>query len=460
MMVLKKLLALAVAVTFPVLAAAQAAPADQPAKPAGEQAATPPTPPPAEKKPAPKVSVTPYGFVQGTAFFDANTFQNKDYPAQVSRDQTGGAFLMSARYSRFGVKLALDDGNWTGATFGGDLEFDFKAGHLPTGTSATGAPTAPSTSWYNGVMRLRLADVTATWKMPTGSLQLLAGQNYGLVNPLFATTITWTADPLFWQAGNVWRRGPQFRLTYAGTPELLGVNVAVAMLSPQTADGTNPDFGSGNASRMPDLEGRIGINTKFEPVTIAAGVGYSVGKRRVVDQAPPVITKPTKDIDTSLLGVDVSIGSQFADLKGEWFTQKGRGDTYNSIATFTGFPAIGVTLDHQVPIGSTGFWGQLVLKPIPEIWVPIGYGQEEVNKTGSDSLETAAVTTNTARTKNSQLAGGVIVNAGKFWKFGVEYCQTKTDYLGQGTYPTVPVAAGAVLKQTGSQLSVSTQFVF
>ena len=453
MMVLKKLFALAIAVTVPLLAAAQTPPAE-PQKP-GEQQAVPPTPPPAKPaetapaapaaKPAapaaPSVKVTPYGFVQGTAYFDQNTFTLKDYPGQVARVQNGGAFLMSARYSRFGVKLSLDDGNWTGATLGGEIEFDFKAGHLPTGTTldsatAGGTPTAPSSAWYNGLVRLRLADMTATWKSPMGSIQVLAGQNYGLVCPLFATTITWTADPLFWQAGNAWRRDPQFRVTAAGAPELLGVNVAVAMLSPHTADGTSADFGSGNASRMPDLEGRVGINTKLDPVTIAAGVGYSMGTRRVANLAAP---GTTKDIDGSLVGVDVSIASTWADLKGEWYTQEGRSDPYNTIA-----PAVGTTANNQKAVESTGYWAQLVLKPVPAISIPVGYGYEDVK---NSSLSSAGITAATTRDTSSQLAAGIIFNAGKFWKFGVEGIRVETKYLDG-------------LKQDGTQVAVTSQLVF
>jgi len=451
---MKKLLALALVFAVPLLAAAQAAPADQPAKPAGE--AAPPTPPPAKPAApaAPKVTVTPYGFVQGSAFFDQNTFTTKDYPGQVAQSQIGGAFLMSARYSRFGVKLSLDDGNWTGATLGGEIEFDFKAGHLPTAVSGT-TPAAPSSSWYNGVMRLRLADVTATWKSPMGSIQVLAGQNYGLVCPLFATTITWTADPLYWQNGNAWRRDPQFRLTATGSKELLGLNVAVAMLSPHTADAiaapfTSPDYGSGNASRMPDVEGRIGINAALDPVTVAAGVGYSYGKRRIIDQsATPILTKPTKDVTGDLIGVDVSIGSTFADLKGEWYTQKGRGDVYNTIAGALGpqSAATGAAGTFDNATESTGYWAQLVLKPIPEIWIPVGYGAEDVSKT---KLAEAGVVATSTRTASSMLSAGVIVNAGKFWKFGVEGARVETKY---GLDPVNS-------KQNGTQLAVSTQFVF
>ncbi len=447
-MVLKKLLALTIAVAVPLTVSAQTAPADQPAKPAGEQAAQPPTPPPAKAAPAaPKVSVTPYGFVQGSAFFDQATFATKDYPAQVSRDQLGGAFLMSARYSRFGVKLALDDGNWTGATLGGEIEFDFKGGHIGTSSAV----------WYNGLMRLRLADVTATWKGSMGSLQILAGQNYGLVNPLFATTITWTADPLFWQAGNVWRRDPQFRVTAAAGPELLGLNVAVAMLSPHTADAaaapfTSPDYGSGNASRMPDLEARGGINAKWGPVTLAAGLGYSFGKRRVVDTAVAA-TKPTKDIDGYLAGLDVSLGTPWVDVKAESFMQQGRGDVYNTILSTA---PVGTTAGHFEPVQSAGGWTQAVVKPIPAIWIALGYGYEQAEKTGSNSFEAAGITSPNQRSQNQMLQGGVIFNAGKFWKFGVEAVRTETQYIGND----VPGVAAAVLKQTGTQVAVSTQLVF
>lgn len=420
-MALKKLLAVTLAVTFPLIAAAQT-PAAEPAKPA--------------PAPAPKVSVTPYGFIQATAYFDQNTFSAKDYPGQVAHDQIGGAFLMSARYSRFGVRLALDDDNWTGAKLGGVIEFDFKAGHL-AGTSTT---------WYNGVMRLRLASMTATWKAPYGSWEILAGQNYGLVAPLFATSITWTADPLFWQAGNPWRRAPEARLTFNGSPEILGFNAAVGILSPQTADAnaapfTSADFGSGNASRMPSIEGRVGINTKFDPVSVAVGVAYEFGKRRVIDlAATPVSTKPSLDIDQNIFAVDVNLGSQFADLKGEWFTQSGAGDTYNTAAT----PA-GTTANNQKAVDSSGFWAQLILKPVPMVWVHAGYGQEELD---DKSLTDAGITTSTSiREKSSQIAAGVIFNAGKYWKFGVEGIQTTTRYRDD-------------VEQDGTQVAVSTQFVF
>jgi hypothetical protein len=410
MKALQKLLAVAVALAMPALALA-------------EEAA------------APSVKVTPYGFVQLSAYFDANTFTTKDYPAQVAKAQAGGAFLMSARYSRFGVKLAVDDAtNWTGAKLGGGIEFDFKAGHVPTAatanltTGAVGTFTAPSTSWYNGLMRLRLAFVTADWKTDYGTWQVLAGQHYGLVDGLFATSLAHTADPLFWQAGNPWRRAPEVRLSYMGGKDMLGLNVAVAALSPQTADGV-ADQGTGNQSRMPSIEARVGIDTKFDPVTVAAGVAYETGKRRVT-------LVPVKDLTQSILGVDANIGSQYLDVKGEFFTQKGNGDSYNTIAPGT-VTVGGVAKGAE----STGYWAQAVVKPVPQLSVVFGYGTEKIKS--SDAATLAA----TARKENTQINGGVIVNAGKFWKFGAEVTQTTTKYADN-------------VKVDGLQTAVTTQLAF
>ncbi|WP_242356833.1 MULTISPECIES: hypothetical protein [unclassified Anaeromyxobacter] len=444
MKALKKLIAAALTLALPLAALAQAPAAEQ--KPAEQtpaaQPATPPTAPPA-KPPAAKdeVKVTPYGFIQLSAYANANTFAAKDYPAQVARTQAGGSYLMSARYSRFGVRLALDDENWTGAKLGGTIEFDFKAGHLAT----------TSTTWYNGVMRLRLASMTATWKQPVGTFTILAGQDYGIVTPLFATSITHTADPIFWQAGNAWRRAPQIRASWAGTPEMLGLNVAAAVLSPQTNDAApvftpaSADYGSGNASRFPSLEGRVGVNAKLDPVTVAAGVGYLYGKRRVSDVTGG--TGATKDLDGTLLGVDVNVTSQWLDVKGEWFTNDGAGDTYNLIAAGAGAVATGtppVATAAPDTVESDGFWAQAVLKPIPEVWLVGGYGRE---KTDAGSRTSAGQTAASVRRENEQIHAAVIFNAGKHWKFGVEGVRTTTTY-----------ADG--LDQDGWQTAVSSQFVF
>jgi hypothetical protein len=73
--------------------------------------------------------------------------------------------------------------------------------------------------------------------------------------------------------------------------------------------------------------------------------------------------------------------------------------------------------------------------------VIFGYGTEKVK--ASDAAQLLA----TARKENTQISGGVIVNAGKFWKFGVEAAQTTTKYADD-------------VKQDALQVAVSTMLSF
>ncbi|HET9551680.1 MAG TPA: hypothetical protein VFP50_01815 [Anaeromyxobacteraceae bacterium] len=390
-------------------------------------------------KPAepPKPTITPYGFVLVNSFWNSGTFATKDYPGQVSTVQDGGAFMMTARQSRFGVKLAMNDDNWTGAALTGVVEFDFKGGHIagnPTCTQAAPVPPATigtitctqgataSSGFYNGLMRLRLANATATWKTSYGTWALLGGQDYGLVNPLFATSVAWVADPLFWQAGNLWRRSPQFRLTYGNQFDAVGVNVQLAMLSP--ADGSTPvDFGAGNRSRRPDLEGRLALSYKYDTYVSTVGAGYHFNKRRYANAAS-VTAGPTvtQDLTEKLFGVDADLNVPYLEVKGEYYNGTASDDTYFGIIA----NAVTGTLPNFVAVRSTGYWAQAIVKPIDRVWLTFGVGQAKL--TEGDLPAAAAIAAGTQRSKNQQVAGGIIVNAGKYWKFALEAEQTKTTY--------------------------------
>jgi hypothetical protein len=447
MKALNRLLAAAL-ISAPLVGSAQTPPAE-PAKPA-EPAAAPaaPAPAPAAKPADDAIKVTPFGFVLLNAFYDMDTFTTKDYPGAVASADAGEAFLMSARQSRFGVRLSGKDTLVTGADLSGVIEFDFKAGHIATsGTTtctedAAGDPTVPptcttsiggantaSTGWYNGLMRLRLASGTATWKSGTNTFSVLFGQDYGLVNPLFAESLAWVADPLFWQAGNLWRRSPQVRLTWAGKFGDMGLTLQGAVLSP--ADATTPvDFGAGNKSGVPDLEARAAFSAKFGDISGTVGVGYHTEKREYQTGATV-----NDDITTNLVGVDADINlTKFLQVKGEYYTGSGADDTYFGIA-----PSVSGTAGNRDTVDSTGFWAQAIVKPSPILSLTAGYGQAEGDE---DVITTAA-----ARKENTQLAFGAIVNAGKAWRFGVEYMQVTTTY-GDGS------------DFDGSQLAVSSMLRF
>jgi hypothetical protein len=297
-------------------------------------------------------------------------------------------------------------------------------------------------------MRLRLATMTAAWKTDAGTISVGAGQDFGLVNPLFATSLAWVGNPLFNQNGNMWRRSPQFRLTWANDFDVVSALVQLAVLSP--ADGTTPvDFGAGNRSGSPDLEGRAALSFKA-PMDIKGmvGVGYHTNKRRY--DGPSGTPGSTEDVTATLVGVDADLNlTQYLQVKGEWYDGKGTDDGYNGIISNSVRNVGTAAAPDYVLVRSTGYWGQGIIKPLPLLWVTVGMGHAELKGADLAAPGAAAPTSSTQRTKSEQVAGGVIFNAGKYWKFGVEYLTTKTEFNTTNSP-----------KQDASQLAVSSQLLF
>jgi hypothetical protein len=430
MKALKKVLAAALVAALPLAGSAQTPPAE-PAKPAEQATPAPTTTVTPTAKPAAAdetVKVTPYGFVLLNTFFDMGTFATKDYPGQASVLDAGDAFLMSARQSRFGVRLAGKDLTLTGADLSGVIEFDFKAGHVAGANAA-------STNWYNGLMRLRLAAATATWKSGPHAFSLMAGQEYGLVNPLFADSLAWVADPLFWQAGNLWRRSPQIRATYAGKFGDMGLTLQGAVLSPADsfADGDGPhgtDFGAGNASGVPDLEVRAAVNAKFGDIGGTVGVAFHNEERKYLNATGG----EADSLNTNVFGVDVDLSlTKFLQVKGEYYTGSGADDTYFGIA-----PSVTGAEGSREAVDSDGFWVQGIVKPVPYLNLTAGYGVANAD----EDVVTAAG----AREKNEQLQFGLLVNAGKAWRFGVEWIQTTTTYGDESDFDASQLAISSQLR--------------
>jgi hypothetical protein len=452
MKALNKLLAAALVVALPLSGFAQTPPAE-PAKPAETAAPAPaPAPAPAAKPADDAIKVTPYGFVLGNFYWNQGTYAAKDYPGQVAAVDVGDSFLGSARQSRFGVRLAGKDTVLTGADLSGVIEFDFQAGHVATSASTTctddGDATTPpvcattigggntaSTGWYNGLMRLRLASATATWKSGPHAFSILFGQDYGLVNPLFAESLAWVASPLFWQAGNLWRRSPQVRAQYAGKFGDLGLTLQAAALSPADATTGAPhavDYGAGNANGMPDFEARGAVSAKFGDINGTVGVGYHMASRKYLTTAGV----ETDELDVDVLGVDLDVNiTKFLQVKGEYYTGSGADDTYAGPA-----PSVVGAAGARDTVDTDGFWVQGIVKPAPFLSLTAGYGE------GNGDEDQIPATATTSREKNTQLAFGAIVNAGKAWRFGVEYMQTNTTY-GQGSeFDASQIALSSMLR--------------
>lgn len=426
----------------PLATRAQTTPA-QPADPKAGTAAGAATAPaaPATKPAAPALTVTPYGFVQVTADINNGNFDNGggdvQYPGVVALNPsptTTRSFLIHARNSRFGVRLGLPTTPF-GAKLGAVFEVDFRGGF----------GGATNVSFYQPLLRLRLAYGTATWKVGNAyNVTLLAGQEYGLVTPLFATSAAYTGDPIFWKAGNTWHRTPQLRLSGESTGPF-GILWQAAVLSPlDNASGAETLFvGPGNRSRRPDVEGRVAVNMKsgtkkVVEVGVAGHIGWERYSTAAADAANPT-GGPTEDLRSEMVGADLQLDFGLVAFKGEAWRGSNVEDYFTVLGGVSGAGTPGVR-----SIRSRGAWGQVVVNATPMLQLTAGAGVEEPQ--GDDLVFAAAP----RLTTNRMISGGIIANPSKNWRAGVEMTKTLSLYRG---------ATGSTEKQ-GIQTAVTTSFLF
>jgi hypothetical protein len=426
----------------------------------------------AQDKPA-GFTFTPYGFALLNSYWNAGVFTAKDNPGQAkipTATDSGGAFLMMARYSRLGFRLGNMDSGFLGAELSGVLEMDWGGGYIPTvfnTTTTTGAPTitctaatppvctatAPTststttagaqvTAWQAPLLRLRLASGTLSWKTDYGTWRILIGQDYGLIGPVFAQTLAYVGAPIFVAAGKIYRRTPEVRLTYSRDSANLGFTAAVAALNPNDVEssGTTPavDFGSGNRSRVPDLEGRVGFNVLVaKDLGANFGFAYHSGWRRYYFGSGHLDRRATTfgvDLITSL--------TSFLEVRGEWYQSKGNDDGENgmvspsvagaSISAGTGNPA-NLELVH-----TAGWWFQSIFKPLPQLWLTFGHG---ITKADKGNLA------GDARYQNEHTHAALLVNASKNLRLSAEYAAVASSYITSGL-------------QKANQYSLNGQFSF
>ena len=257
---------------------------EQPAPQAPTEAT--PTPPAVPAPPPPaasKVTFNPYGFILTNAFFNSRAFATDDYPqyAVNAGALNDRGILLSSRYNRIGVKIGGAEA--LGAKLNAVMEADFGFGFVVSAGQAVQTSTqAANFDFYKPIARMRLGYVTATWGDPDAKVTLLTGFDYGLVNPLFAVTLGYIGTPLFQNAGNLYTRSTQVKLT-GEVGKDNGFTAAVSVSDPMdqnifAGSGQNqetPTLSSGNRSRVPELEGRV--SGKFKSPMASGEVGVSGG---------------------------------------------------------------------------------------------------------------------------------------------------------------------------------------
>jgi hypothetical protein len=408
----------------------------------------------AEKKSP--ITFTPYGFALLNVFFNDSPFASKTYPGDplpcpasgvADGCNRGGSYVMNVRQSRIGARIAFDDtAGWTAARLSGLFEVDFQGGF--TGTT--------SSTFYNAILRLRKVWGEAAWG--SGSrFSIRFGQDDRLVSPLRPASLAFVADPLFQTAGLLHGRAPQLALRYDLTPkDGFGLTIAAAALNPQeptvavlaTSPGAAVDFGSGNRSRVPNLEGRLGLGIRSGGSKVV-DLGLCGGLQQNRFVARTSATGPFEDVDvrTSIMGADLTLNVWIFQVLAEIYQGKGY-DIPGALATqgiafdVTGAGAL-VLPAVSTAVKATGGWFQVGLNLNPVLL----YGGWGGTQTPFSELTGTTLAAAAARVQNFMWAAGAIVSAGKNWKFSLEYANARSWYY-----------SGIVAD--GAQFSVNSQLLF
>jgi hypothetical protein len=384
----------------------------------------------AQDKPA-GPTFEPYGFALLHAFFGDGAFVGKDNAYQVaapSANDSSGFYNFSVRGSRLGFRVGNLPTGYLDAVGSLVLEYDIQGGFTGSATQTT--------RWQAALMRIRLANGKLDWKTGYGSWQLLFGQDFGLVGPVFANSITYGTDPIFVRTGKIYRRTPQARVTYSTNVDMFSFNLAAGAFAASETDAVANDFGPGNRSRVPDLEARLMVGAKPDKdIFGTVNVAYHTHKRRYTD----AVTH--RDLTASILsfGLDASL-TQWAQVKGEYYMSEGAEDGYAGLLG----AKVGATIPAFKLLKSTGYWAQLTLKPFPELWIAGGYGNAQ-----ADSSSKTLLAANTWW-GNTQTHVALISNASKNLAYSLEYVMVESKYTAGGRKPS----------EKANQISVSTRFSF
>lgn len=371
--------------------------------------APPPPPPPAAAAtaapPEAKRTVEFTGLVLVNGFFTNARVNNVDVPQFVDTLAPAGAAGGTLRQTRLGVFVT--DPDVLHGSFSGELDVDFYGGQQPS----TGGRTFP-------LLRLRRAVGIVSWS----HAQLLFGQESPLVAERSPRSLASVGFPDFAGAGNLWLWLPQFRVTVEqGYTLRLAEQIAVLAPTAGTVQGlfnTQPD--SAERSRRPYLEARVrlGWGPTDDPSEIA--IGGHLGWLAAADSF----------FQSRALTADTRVKLGPVEILGEAFTGKalaglgggGIGQNFGPTGT---------------AVRTKGGWGQLNVRPRPEIMFGGGCGLDD-----PDDGDLAGGT-GQARLKNFVCEGHVEVRPRGPLVFGFEFRRLETTYAsGKFTANHLNLAAG------------------
>jgi hypothetical protein len=407
-------------------------------------------------KPSP-VTFTPYGFILLNAFFsDAPGAKNYPLPTVCNRAGCEGAILIDVRQTRIGARLAFDDtAGWTGATMAGVLEVDFQGNY---GVPTSGTIVTPSGVFYNPVIRLRKAYADAAWGKEF-KFTLRLGQDDRITSPLRPLSFGYVSNTLFQFAGVLNGRAPQAQARLDLTPkDGLSFSVVAGALNPMentgTDNGVEPgsaiDYGAGNRSRVPALEGRVAVGWRsggMKLLEIGGWAGWQ--KNRYINPAPDTDV----DVNTYIYGGDLDVNLGWVRAMGQIYKAYGY-DVPGSLGPSQGValsfapapvpPPAGYryTLIGTNAVPSFSGWFQVLVGPPTLFQLYGGWGgtQSPFNAYTGSTLAVAGT-----RVQNFMWAAGALFYAGKNWRFSAEYAKATSWFYNGNTATQGQIAVNSML---------------
>jgi len=263
--------------------------------------------------------------------------------------------------------------------------------------------------------RLRLAYVKLNFN--DSNTSLLAGQNWDVLSPLAAPTIDVGG---LWNSGNIGARRPMIALAHeievadASTVQLEGALTQ----NFGGVTGTVGDHDIGNDSGLPQIQGRIGIDTD-----LLGGIGTSLGISGHWGRMEYDLTNTGKNKKLNTWSLSLDLVQHFTEsfsIRGEIF----QGSNLSGLVGGISQRVNKTVANRPKEIDCWGGWFALCTEPIDHWAFNAGYGID--NPSDSDLSAVA----NVNRSENSVLFGNCIYTINNYVDVGFELSYWKTEYIG------------------------------
>lgn len=363
----------------------------------------------AQDRPAPEVSVKVTVLLNG--FYTSDRTNNSDLPQFAVPHDAGDSFPTSGvgatmRQTRVTSRAFL--AGVAGGDFTAELDVDFWGGQQPS----NGGRTFP-------LLRIRRAWAELGWDR----FRVMAGQEAPPIVELNPSSLGSIGLSSLSSSGNLWLWIPQIRATATLVPGATRLELEGAVLAPTgyVAQGpflTAPD--RAEQSKRPFLQSRLrlhfGEGSRRGEVSVGGHLGWlaTTGDSLLQSEAAALL-------------LQLPLG-RVVELRGEAFTGKG----------LAGLGGGGIGQNFGVNgklVRTQGGWGQLLLKPRPDIELGASYGIDDPRNQDLDPA--------TQRLKNETIVGQVQ------WRpspliLGLEFRHVATTYgTGKETADHLNLALGA-----------------